>query len=261
MTMPYETIKVETRFDGRVTEILLGPPPANIVTGALMEELQAEILRHSQPECAGVKAIVLSGQGEHFSYGASVAEHRAEQIRYVLPRFHRLVQALLDCPVPTIARVRGRCLGGGFELAISCSIVFAAADAEFAVPEIKLGVFPPVASVVLPFIATQSAASEIALSGETCSAADMNWFGVVGRVAEGDLVEAVDEFIEKNLLPKSASSLRFATRAVMEPLAGHFRDHIPAAERLYLDGLMASADAVEGIESFLEKRKPTWRDA
>jgi cyclohexa-1,5-dienecarbonyl-CoA hydratase len=259
--MPYDTITVTPRFDGQVTEVALGPPPANIVTGALMEELLAEIVRHGEPGCAGVKAVVIAGQGDHFSYGASVAEHRVEQIRYVLPRFHRLIQALLECPVPTIARVRGRCLGGGFELAMACSIVFADAEAEFALPEIKLGVIPPVASVLLPFIASQSAASEIVLSGETFSAADMNWFGVVGRVAEGDLGEAVDEFVEKNFLAKSASSLRFAGRAVMGPLAAHYRAHIPAAERMYLEELMASADANEGIEAFLEKRKPTWRNA
>jgi len=258
--MAYKSIKVETRFDGQVTEIHLGPPPANILTGAAMEELMAEIERHHGADTAGVKAIVIAGEGKHFCYGASVEEHQAEQIRVVLPRFHRMIGALLECPVPTIAKVRGRCLGGGLELAISCSVVFADAEAVFAVPEIKLGVLPPVAGVLLPFLAGQSSASEIVLSGEEYPAADMNWFGVVGRVAEGDLDEAVDEFVEKNLLPKSAASLRMANRVAMHPIVAHYRAHIPTAEKIYLDELMATADANEGIASFLEKRKPEWRN-
>jgi cyclohexa-1,5-dienecarbonyl-CoA hydratase len=137
-------------------------------------------------------------------------------------------------------------------------MVIADHEARLAVPEIKLGVFPPVAGVLLPVMIGQSAASEIVLSGEEFSAADMNWFGVVGRVAEEDLDGAVDEFIEKNLLPKSASSLRYANRVAMAGIAAHYRAHIPEAEKLYLDGLMSTHDANEGINSFLEKRKAEW---
>lgn len=259
--MAYESIRVTPKHDGRVVEIALGPPPANIVTGKLMGELSAEIARYSTPETAGVKAVVIAGQGEHFSYGASVDEHRAEVIRDVLPRFHELIGSLLACPVPTIARVKGRCLGGGFEVVLGCSMVVAHEDAVFAVPEIKLGVFPPVAGVLLPFITGQAAASEIVLSGDEFGAADMNWFGVVGRVAEGDLEGAVDEYIEKALLPKSASSLRIANTLAKRALTEHYRAHIGAAERLYIDELMATHDANEGIASFLEKRKPEWTDS
>jgi cyclohexa-1,5-dienecarbonyl-CoA hydratase len=259
--MAYETINVKTRFDGQVTEIALGPPPANILTSQMMRELSAEVERHRGDDAGSVKAIVVAGEGKHFSFGASVEEHTADRVRYMLPGFHKLIGEFLECPVPTIAKVRGRCLGGAFELVLACSVVIADADAGLGVPEIKLGVLPPVAGVLLPFMVGQSAASEIVLSGEEFSAADMNWFGVVGRVADDDLDGAVDEFIENNLLPKSASSLRYANRLGMSTLAAHYRAHIAAAERLYLDELMSTHDANEGIQSFLEKRKPEWKNA
>lgn len=258
--MTYQTIKVNTIHDGQVTEILLGPPPANILTSQMMSELSAEFERHRGADTAAVKAIVIAGEGKHFSFGASVEEHTAERVKEMLPGFHTLIGKVLDSPVPTIAKVRGRCLGGGFELAIACSLVFADHEALMAVPEIKLGVFPPVAGVLLPFMIGQSAASEIVLTGEEFSAADMNWFGVVGRVAEDDLDGAVEEFIEKNLIAKSASSLRIANRVAMRGIAEHYRAHIGAAEKMYLDELMSTHDANEGINSFLEKRKAEWKN-
>jgi cyclohexa-1,5-dienecarbonyl-CoA hydratase len=259
--MAYETIDVQSRFDGQVVEIALGPPPANIVTRQMMRELAVELPKYGKSETAGVKALVFTGQGDHFSYGASVEEHTNEHIKDMLPRFHELVGAMLECPVPTIAKVRGRCLGGGFEVMLGCGMVVADTGAKFAVPEIKLAVFPPVASLLLPFITNQSAASEIVLSGEEFSAADMHRMGVVGRVADGDLDGAVDEYIERSILPKSASSLRFTNRVAMRSIAAHYRAHIRAVERLYIDDLMATRDANEGIASFLEKRKPKWSNA
>jgi cyclohexa-1,5-dienecarbonyl-CoA hydratase len=258
--MAYETITVSEKHDGQVTEITLGPPPANILTAQMMSEISAEIDRHRGADTAAVKAIVIAGEGKHFCFGASVEEHTAEAVKDMLPGFHKFIGEVLGSSVPTIAKVRGRCLGGGFELAIACSMVFAHVDALLAVPEIKLGVFPPVAGVLLPFMIGQSAASEIVLTGEEFSAADMNWFGVVGRVAEEDLDSAVDEFIEKNLLPKSASSLRIANRVAMRGIVEHYRAHIGAVESMYLDELMSTHDANEGIQSFLEKRKAEWKN-
>lgn len=258
--MGYELITANSRFDGQVTEIALGPPPGNIITRRMIQEMTAEILRHRKSETSGVKAIVITGQGDHFSYGASVHEHKSELIKDVLPRFNELIAHLLECPVPTIAKVRGRCLGGGLEIAAACGMVIADDKATFATPEIKLGVFPPVAGILLPFLTSQSAASEIVLSGEEYSAAEMNWFGVVGRVTEGDLDGAVDEFITESILPKSASSLRFTNRVVMQGLAAHYRAHIRGVERMYLQDLMATRDANEGVAAFLEKRAPGWKN-
>jgi len=257
--MHYETIRTESRFDGQVTDILLGPGPANIVTARLMEELSDAI--EKSVDTKATKLIVISGDGKHFSYGASVEEHRASAIREVLPRFHRLVGQMMTCPVPTLARVSGLCLGGGFEVALGCSMIFADVTARFGVPEIKLGVIPPVASVLLPGTTGQSAASRMILGGEMVSAHDALRMGIVAEVAEPDTLDAtVDAFIEKSILPKSASSLRFANRAARHAIAMFYWKHIERAEVIYLDELMGTADANEGIEAFIEKREPVWKN-
>lgn len=258
--MGFELIEVRERFDGRVVEIALGPPPGNIVTERLAGEVASALERFAAetPENRHRKLVLFKGQGEHFSYGASVEEHRAESVGEMLPRFHTLIQRILDCPVPTMAVVSGLCLGGGFELALACALLWASEDARFGVPEIQLGVFPPAASVLLP-ARSGAAATEMVLSGGKYAAPVLERFGLVHRVSP-DLDADVDGFIEKRILPKSAAALRFAHRAVRTAVADHYRANIGKVERLYLDELMSTADAVEGIEAFLEKRAPRWKD-
>jgi len=257
--MAYETITVTSRHDGQVEWIALGPPPANIISARLIGELSEAI--DAGVANAETKAIVISGTGKHFSYGASVEEHVADRIADVLPRLHALVGKILECPVPTVAAVSGFCLGGGFELAMSCSVLLCDSHAKFGVPEIKLGVFPPVASVLLPWLVGQESATKIVLAGENYDAEAMLKLGLVGGVVEvGELADEVDRSITAHLLDKSASSLRMANRAVRAALAEHYRAHIGAAEKLYLEELMSTLDANEGIRAFLEKRPPEWRN-
>lgn len=258
--MSYEAIKVTPRFDGRVHEVALGPAPANIVTGKVVDEV-GHALEAAQGD-KSVKLLVLTGEGDHFSYGASVEEHRAEVIREVLPRLDDLVGRMLSCPLPTLAKVSGLCLGGGFELVLGCSMVFADERAKMGVPEIKLGVFPPVASVLLPFSATPARAARLVLSGEMIKAPAAQEAGIVTTVAPaGELDAVVDGFIEEHVLPKSASSLRFANLVVHSALSSHYQANIKPAEQMYIEELMKTADANEGIEAFLEKRDPEWKDA
>lgn len=258
--MGYECIKVAQRFDGRVHEVSLGPAPANIVTGQVVEEVGRALAEaQSNPS---VKLLVLTGEGDHFSYGASVEEHRAEVIREVLPKLDALVGRMLACPLPTLAKVPGLCLGGGLELALGCSMIFADEGAKLGVPEITLGVFPPVAGVLLPLCTTPAVAARLVLSGEMIKAPAAHDAGIVTTLAEaGELDTVVDAFIEKHILPKSASSLRFANTIVRASLSAHYDANIGFAEKTYIDDLMKTADANEGIEAFLEKRKPEWKDA
>lgn len=248
------------RFDGQVLEVALDDAPANILSARMMAQLR-ELLAAERAVSAR-KALVLTGSGEHFCYGASVPEHQADQVGDMLPAFHALIDELLDHPVPTIARVRGRCLGGGFELALGCSLIFADDSARFAVPEIQLGVFPPVAAVLLPHLAGAALAPRMVLGAATLDAAELDRFGLVaGGVGADDLDAVVDEWIGKRLLPLSASSLRHAHRAVRAATLAHYRARIGEAERLYLDELMGTHDANEGIEAFMNKRAPNWRNA
>ena len=261
--MANKHITVSDLNDGQVVEVRLGPAPGNVIGMDLMEELSAEISRLSSdsPENMHVKLIIFTGEGDHFSYGASVEEHRPESVGAMLPRFHALIGQVLHCRIPTLARVSGLCLGGGFELALACSMIFCAEDAGLGVPEIQLGVFPPAASVLLPCKVGDSVACEIILSGQTYSADECGRLGIVNKVAAKEsLEEMVSGFVEKHILPKSASSLKIACEVSRLPIREYYDGHIGAVEKIYLDTLMSTTDAVEGIASFLEKRSPRWVD-
>lgn len=258
--MPYELIKVNEKYDGQVHEIVLGPPPGNIVSAALMKELSAQIeASNADPH---TKLVVITGEGKHFSFGAAVDEHTPDRIAEMLPTFHRMIGRVLSSAVPTVARVTGVCLGGGFELALACSMIFCDRSAALGVPEIQLGVFPPPASILLPFKCNESTSRRIILTGEKVPAEDAIRLGIVDTVVEkGQLDEALAAFTEEHILPKSASSLRIANEAAMTAIVAFYEANIDEVEKLYLDKLMSTADAVEGIQAFIEKRPPKWRDA
>jgi cyclohexa-1,5-dienecarbonyl-CoA hydratase len=263
-TTMYQLIRVVERFGGQVAEIVLGPPPGNLITARLVEEVAREIRRQAAGggDLRHRKAIVVSGAGANFSYGADVKEHRADAIREVLPAFHRFLGDLLACPVPTIAKVRGHCLGGGFEIALACSMMAAADDAMCGLPEIKLGAFPPAASVLLPPKLPENTACRMMLSGANVPAHDLHRLGLINLIAPADgLDAAVDGLIESELLSKSASSLRIACAAARAHAARHYAAHIDFAERLYMDSLLHTSDAGEGVEAFLARRPPKWRDS
>jgi cyclohexa-1,5-dienecarbonyl-CoA hydratase len=257
--MAEELIKTTSRFDGQVDEIVIGPPPANIVSAALMEELGAQVEASNADRHK--KLIVIRGDGKHFSFGAAVEEHTADRVADMLPTFHGMIRRVLTSPVPTLAGVTGLCLGGGFELALACSMIFCDRSAAFAVPEIQLGVFPPPACLLLPFKCGESAARRIILTGEKVPAEDAIRLGFVDTVVEkGQLDEALKAFAEEHILPRSASSLRIANEAAMTAIASYYDGNIGRVEELYLDKLMSTKDANEGIASFMEKRASAWRD-
>jgi cyclohexa-1,5-dienecarbonyl-CoA hydratase len=256
----YATLALTERHDGQLLEVALNAPPANILSAEMIGELRALLAAERAPSRR--RAIVIGGAGQHFCYGASVAEHQAEQVGAMLPAFHGLLDDLLSHPVISIARVTGRCLGGGFELALGCTLLFADDSAQFAVPEIQLGVFPPVAAVLLPMLAGAALAPRMVLGAETLGAEALDHCGLLAaRTAVGELDASVDAWISDRLLPRSASSLRCAHLASRAALLAHYRAHIGAAERLYLDRLMTSHDANEGIAAFLAKRPAAWIDA
>jgi len=255
--MDYEFIKIQDKYDNQVTEILLNPPPANIVTAKMMEEI-SDCLK-AQQKITDKKLIVISGEGKHFSYGASVEEHLPDIVGDMLPGFHKFIGNILTCKIPTMAKVSGCCLGGGFELALACTFIFADPNAKFGLPEIQLAVFPPPASVLLPLRCGDAFASQVILSGEMFGASKLMDHGVVNTVSdEGNLDAVVIEFIENVLLPKSAAALRIACTATRMTTVDNYQRYIKQIEELYLRDLMSTHDAVEGVKAFTEKRKPKW---
>lgn len=235
-------------------------PKGNIVTREMIAAVSEALAglggeRH-------LKLITIEGVGSDFSFGASVPEHAPGEIERVLPEAHRLTLALLDAPAVTAAVVRGRCLGGGFELALACDLIFAAESATFGLPEISLGVFPPAAAALLPQRVGAARATVAILSGAAVPASEWMDAGLVTAVAPlEDLAGAVDRWFAKHLAPKSASALRYAARAARASLRQVVASLLPELERLYLSDVMRTEDAREGIAAFLEKRAPVWSDS
>jgi len=234
-------------------------PKGNIITAETIAALSSGL--DAVAANPHLKLITLEGVGDDFSYGASVPEHAPDQIGAVLPAMNRLIEDLLDAPAVTAAVVRGRCLGGGFELALACDFIFAADDAMLGLPEIALGVFPPAGAALLPVKVGGAQALRAIITGESRSASEWQALGLIDLMAPASSLDTVvDGWFAKHLAPKSAASLKHAAAAARLALVTHVRRTLPELERLYLDRLMRTSDAVEGIASFLEKRPPRWTD-
>lgn len=251
----FKKIIVTTEHGGQAVGITLNSPKGNILDRQMIGELF--IALQETAGAADVRIVVFRGAGEHFSFGASVEEHRKEIVGDMLPRFHQLFKTLAELSVPTCAVVRGQCLGGGMELAIFCNWIFAAPNAAFGQPEIMLAVYAPVASLVLPLLIGQSRADDLLLTGRSISAAEAQHLGLVHTVAD-DPESALQDFIARHILPKSAAALRYAQCAGRTQFREVFLRHITVLEKSYLEDLMQTHDASEGIAAFLEKRPPVW---
>lgn len=254
----HDTVRVETLDNGEIWRVWLATPKANILDMDKVERLGAIFARAAgQRE---LKAIVIEGEGPHFSFGASVEEHLPGKFESMIPGFHRLFELLFDAEVATLVAVRGQCLGGALELASLCNRVFAAPEAMLGQPEIVLGVFAPVASVALGERIGRSRAEDLCLSGRSIGADEALRIGLVDVVTE-DPGAAALEYARKHLTPHSGSSLRLAQRALRGAYRERFRRELKSVEQLYVETLMATADAREGLQAFMEKRKPGWRNA
>jgi cyclohexa-1,5-dienecarbonyl-CoA hydratase len=242
---------------GRV-RLILKAPHGNAITDAMVASLRASLRSIAPP----VKLVTIEGAGRDFSFGASIDEHTPERMPDVLPRFHALIVELLRVPAVTAAVVSGRCLGGGFEIALACDVIVAARDAVLGLPEIGVGAFPPVASILLPLKAGAARAAAAILDGAARSAVDWHAAGVVQQLApQNRLSEAVDEWYASTIQRYSAAVLRRAAMATRLVVLHSVDALLPQAERLYLNDLLLTADAQEGVTAFLEKRPPRWKDA
>ena len=252
---------VQVAFDAAQTRAAfrLFHPKGNIVTAEMIHALSQGIENVAQNP--HLKLMTIEGAGADFSFGASIPEHAPAEIGRVLPEAHALIYALLDAPAVTAALVRGRCLGGGFEIALACDFIFAERSATFGLPEIQLGVFPPTASALLPPRVGLARATSAILTGRSQSAADWQRAGLIEDVVpDGTLDAAVARWFDAHLAGKSAAALRHAAAAARLAVRQHVRAVLPELERLYLDDLMQTEDAAEGVAAFMQKRAPKWTD-
>jgi cyclohexa-1,5-dienecarbonyl-CoA hydratase len=247
---------VRVRRDEGIARVVLDHPPVNVLTRAVLAELRGAL--RGLAEERELRVLALSARGTHFSAGADVAEHLPPAFRDLIPEFVETVRAVAEFPLPVVAAVQGRCLGGGCELAAAADILIAAEGASFGQPEITLAVFPPAACVMLPGRSSWGFASELLFSGDPVSAREARDAGLVRRVVpDGDLDAALEETLRR-IARHSAMALRLTKRCLREGQAGQ-REALDRAARTYVEELMATQDAGTGLAAFLEKRTPVWR--
>jgi cyclohexa-1,5-dienecarbonyl-CoA hydratase len=230
----------------------------NIIDIPLIEEMHNALAR---VHVAGdLKVLVIDHQGKAFSAGVSIKDHTPDKVGEMIEKFHGMFRLLNSLAIPSLALVDGMALGGGCELAVSCDMVFASDRATFGQPEIKVGVFPPVAAVLFPHLIGRNRALELLLTGDVIEAAEARAIGLVNKVIPAQSFrEKTDEFIGK-LTSLSGPVLRLTKRAVDRGLYLSVNEGISAVEQLYLGELMKTEDAREGLNAFLEKRKPIWKN-
>ena len=250
-------LKVSLERGGQLLELRLARPKANIIDATMIQALDAALEEHVAS--AGLKAILLSAKGPHFSFGASVEEHLPDQCAAMLESFHKLIIRMVDSPVPILVAVHGQCLGGGLEVATAGHLIFASPDAKMGQPEIKLGVFAPAASCLLPIRIGQARAEDLLLSGRSIDAEEAYRFGLVNNI-DDDPAAAALAWFDEHLAPLSAESLRYATAAVRGGVCAQVHQRLAEVESLYLDKLMKTNDAVEGLNAFITGRPPVWEN-
>ena len=247
-------IETKTEASGSVLRIVLNRPKANILDSAMTRSIGEALDQQITPN---TRLLVFEGAGANFCYGASVEEHQADQAESMLGDFHGLFRKLAKLAVPTCAVVRGQCLGGGLELASWCTWIVATPDALLGQPEIKLAVFPPMASILLPWRIGGRGALDLCVSGRSITAQEALDIGLVNAVVE-DPEAWWRDLLQQQLLKTSASSLRFAELAARTQLIRQLDRDLPDLERLYLEELMNTHDGNEGINAFVERRRPEY---
>jgi len=251
-----EPLKIWHEADGRLLRLRLNRPKANLIDAAMIAALDRALAHELGKSELG--AVLIDAEGPHFSFGASVEEHLPGQCAAMLAGIHGLVLRMVESTVPLLVAVRGQCLGGGLELAMAGHLIFVTPDAALGQPEMKLGVFAPAASCLLPELIGPQRSLDLLLSGRSISGAQAAAIGIAHEAAV-DPEHAALAYFEQHLRPKSASSIRFAVKAARLDYTKRVRDKIRAVERLYLDELMATHDAVAGLEAFIAKRSPQWQ--
>ncbi len=241
-----------------VAKIIINMPPLNVLTVGSIEEITSALEKANADE--SIYAVVFAGSGDRaFSAGVDIAAHLPDKIDKTLNEFHKIFHLLANLQKPSIALVKGLALGGGCELAIGCDMVIASDQAKFGQPEIKVGAIPTVASALLPKLIGRKQALKLIFTGDTLSASEAKEMGLINKVVpEENLTAAGDKLVQK-LKNLSPIVLKLVRKAVYQGIDTGFEKALEGVTDIYLKQLMQTEDAVEGLKSFLEKRKPNWK--
>ncbi|HUG37184.1 MAG TPA: enoyl-CoA hydratase/isomerase family protein [Candidatus Limnocylindrales bacterium] len=249
-------VRITADYD--VMRVTLTRPPLNILTIDMMHEINAALAAAAARPA--LKVLVLAAEGKAFCAGVAVEDHVGERVKPMLEVFHEIFRRLHALPCLTLAAVQGAAIGGGAELATFCDVVVAADHATIGQPEIKLGVFPPVAALHYPRRIGVPRTLALLLSGDTLGAAEAQRIGLVDHVVPAATLEEVVQARLARVRGHSAAVLRLTRRAVLDGEGRDFMEALPAVEDLYMYELMTTEDAGEGLRAFMDKRRPVWKD-
>jgi cyclohexa-1,5-dienecarbonyl-CoA hydratase len=247
---------MKTGSEAGVVTITLDRPPLNVLNIEMMEELIVALRwAGEQPE----PLVAITGEGKAFSAGVDIADHTPEKVDMMIDVFDRLFLTMSEIEKPIVALVNGAALGGGYEIVLFCDMVVASEKAKLGQPETKVGVFPPIACYILPRLLSWPLAMEIILSGDIIGAARAEQIGLVNKVIPAESFnEGAQEFFRR-FSELSPIVLAYAKKAALAGIGKDFAEGLKAIDRIYLDELMKTEDAIEGLQAFMEKRKPVWR--
>lgn len=249
------TVRIEN--DNRILRLTMARPKANIVDADMINALKNALVENKDNR--SLAAVLLDAEGPNFSFGASIEEHLPGQFAEMLAQLHDLARQMTAYPLPILVAVRGHCLGGGLEVACCGSMIFASPDAHFGQPEIKVGVFAPLASCLLPESINRAHAEDLLLSGRSINAADAHQIGLIYAI-DDEPEQAALKYIESHFLNVSTFTLRHAVQAARVDYINRLHDKIARVEQMYIENLMAGHDPTEGLQAFLEKRRPEWKN-
>lgn len=247
---------IRTSQNEKIARLTLARPPLNVLNIAMLREVNhyLESLGGMEDVCA----LLIDGEGRTFSAGVDVPEHTAAHADEMITTFHSMFRIMHRLPMPTVCAIHGGVYGGAMELAIFCDIILAADDLKIGVPEITLGVFPPLAIAHLSKLIGVHKAAELVFMGTVLTANEALQIGLVNHCfPAGQFRESTETFVRR-FQSLSSFSLRHAKRAFRRAVFEDFDQSLVAAESIYLRDLMAGHDPMEGLTAFMEKRKPAW---
>ncbi len=244
--------------DEHVATITLNRPPLNVLNIEMMREINS-VVEELQDE-SKLKVVIFKAEGNAFSAGVDVADHTGRKAEEMIHIFHEIFFNMTKIQAPIIALVNGAALGGGCELAVFCDMVLASDRSKFGQPEIKVGVFPPIAAVIFPWFTNFKKSMELLLTGDTIDANEAKNLGLINAVFPAESFESdAKNFIEK-ITANSSVVLQLTKRAMDEAYGEDYHTGVSKVENIYLNKLMNTHDANEGLKAFLEKRKPEWKN-